>query len=145
MGEEFYCLLKLVSGEEVFSLISIDDSENENPIIIMQNPVIMKLLTTPKGSHLKVKPWIELSNEDIFIIRLDKVMTMTEIRDKKIIDIYKNYNSELNDYSNYEDQFVSQRDGRVPISKEMGYLSSVESFRNILEKMFKNSKDTKDN
>ena len=33
MGEEFYAIIKLVSGEEVFSLIMVDD-EQENPIII---------------------------------------------------------------------------------------------------------------
>ena len=43
MGEEFYAIIKLVSGEEIFSLIMVDD-EQENPIIIMQNPVLIKML-----------------------------------------------------------------------------------------------------
>ena len=42
MGEEFYAIIKLVSGEEIFSLIMVDD-EQENPIIIMQNPVLIKM------------------------------------------------------------------------------------------------------
>ena len=29
MGEEFYCILKLVSGEEVISLIAIDENDGE--------------------------------------------------------------------------------------------------------------------
>ena len=49
MGEEFYAIIKLVSGEEVFSLIMVDD-EQENPIIIMQNPIIIKMLHSPQGS-----------------------------------------------------------------------------------------------
>ena len=31
MGEEFHAIIKLVSGEEIFSLIMVDD-EDENPL-----------------------------------------------------------------------------------------------------------------
>ena len=30
MGEEFYCILKLVSGEEIISLITIDETGDES-------------------------------------------------------------------------------------------------------------------
>ena len=33
MGEEFYCILKLVSSEEILSLIMIDENDGD-PIII---------------------------------------------------------------------------------------------------------------
>ena len=144
MGEEFYCLLKLVSGEEVFALISVDDSNEENPIIIMQKPVIMNLITNSQGTHLKVKPWMDLTDEDIFMIRLDKVITMLEIKDKIIINIYKNYNSEYADYEDFKNEFMDERGGKVSISEEMGYISSVEYSRKKLEKMFNNSTDNKD-
>ena len=39
---EFYAVIKLVSGEEIFSLIDVD-LEPEDPIIILQNPVKMKV------------------------------------------------------------------------------------------------------
>ena len=42
MGEEFYCILKLVSGEEIISLITIDETGDE-AIIIAQSPLIMKI------------------------------------------------------------------------------------------------------
>jgi len=32
MGEEFYCCIKLISGEEILSLISIDDNDGD-PLI----------------------------------------------------------------------------------------------------------------
>ena len=41
MGEEFYSVLKLVTGEEIFALISVDDNDGD-PIILLQNPVIIK-------------------------------------------------------------------------------------------------------
>jgi hypothetical protein len=132
MGEEFYCIIKLVSGEEVFSLISVDDSEDD-PIIILQNPVIMIMVYANGNSFVKIKPWMELSNEDVFMIRLDKVITMTECNDGKLIDIYNNYIS-----SNNKSHDMSSN--KVKLTNEMGYKGSVEDFRNKLENLFKDLK-----
>lgn len=78
MGEEFYCILKLVSGEEIISLISLDDENNDDPLIILQNPIMIKIVEGPAGLMIKVKPWMELCEDDIYFIRMSKVMTMTE-------------------------------------------------------------------
>ena len=43
MGDEFYCILKLVSGEEILSLIMIDEN-NGDPIIILQNIKLFKMM-----------------------------------------------------------------------------------------------------
>ena len=137
MGEEFYAIIKLVSGEEVFSLIMVDDEE-ENPIIIMQNPIIIKMLHSPQGSFIKIKPWMELSEEDFFMIRLDKVLTMTESTNEKLIEVYNDY---ISDDSSSEIEMPS--DGRVKPDSRMGYLSTVEDARKTLENIFK-LKDTKE-
>ena len=60
MEDDFYASLKLISGEEIFSLISIDDNNGE-PIAILQNPLVMKIVQSPKGGFIKVRRWIELS------------------------------------------------------------------------------------
>ena len=41
--KDFYATIKLITGEEIFALISVDNEEDE-PVIIMQNPVVMKVL-----------------------------------------------------------------------------------------------------
>jgi len=130
MGEEFYAIIKLVSGEEVFSLIMVDDEE-ENPIIIMQNPIIIKMLHSPQGSFIKIKPWMELSEEDFFMIRLDKVLTMTESTNEKLIEVYNDY---ISDDSSSEIEMSS--DGRVKPDSKMGYVSTVEDARKNLEDIF---------
>ena len=134
MGEEFYCVLKLVSGEEIFSLISVDENDG-NPLIVLQNPVTMKLSQIPGGTALKVKPWMTMTNDDVFIIHLDKVITMTECKDKKLIDLYNHY---LQD----DDEGVYVPGGKVNVSKEMGYVSSVEESRKKLENLFKRNKES---
>ena len=40
MGEEFYAIIKLTSGEEILSVVCVDESEDE-PVIILNNPVTM--------------------------------------------------------------------------------------------------------
>ena len=130
MGEEFYAIIKLVSGEEVFSLIMVDD-EQENPIIIMQNPVIIKMLHSPQGGFIKVKPWMELSDEDFFMIRLDKVLTMTESTNEKLIEIYDNY------ISDDESEVEMISNGKVKPDSKMGYVSTVEDARKHLETLYK--------
>lgn len=134
MGEEFYCILKLVSGEEIFSLISVDDSE-ENPIIILQNPVVMALMHSQGNTFVKVKPWMELSDEDIFMIRLDKVITMSESKDKKLIDLYNNF------ISSDIDELMSN-ESKVKLTEDMGYKGSVEDFRKKLEDIYKGIKES---
>ena len=96
MGEEFYAIIKLISGEEILSLIMIDENDGE-PVIVLQNPITIKSFHTNNGEFIKVKPWIEMSDDDFFIINLDKVITMTETKNKKLIEIFENYNSDDKD------------------------------------------------
>ena len=83
---------------------------------------------------VKVKPWMDMTDETMFIIRLDKVITMIESKDQKLIDVYNNYNEE----SDQEEPL----DGCVMPTSKMGYLSSVKDARKDLEDLFK--KDIKD-
>ncbi len=135
MGEEFYCILKLVSGEEILSLIMVDENDGD-PILILQNPVIMKsMIDSTGGSYVKIKPWIEMSSDDMFLIKLDKVITMTETKDTKLIQLYEYY---LNDDS-VEEQ---KPDRQIKPSSSMGYVSSVAEARKKLENLFKGNKES---
>ena len=134
MGDEFYAILKLVSGEEIFSLIVVDNENDDDTVIVLQNPVLMWAVPSPTGTFIKVKPWMELPNEDIFMIRLDKVITMTESNDKKLIKMYNHY---INDESSEYDI-----NGLIKPDSEMGYISSVSDARKKLERLFKLNKET---
>jgi len=134
MGDEFYAILKLVSGEEIFSLIVVDNNETDDTVIVLQNPVLMWSNVTPTGTFIKVKPWMELPNEDIFMIRLDKVITMTESHDQKLIKMYNHY---INDENSEYDI-----NGLMKPNSEMGYISSVTDARKKLEKVFKLNQET---
>ena len=134
MEEEFYSIIKLVSGEEIFALVSVDEND-ENPILVLQNPVVISTVNTPGGSMIKVKPWLNLTEESMFMIRLDKVITMIESKDQRLIDVYNNYNDDT-------DEENISIDGCVMPTSKMGYISSVKDARKDLEDLFK--KDIKD-
>ena len=126
----------MISGEEVLSLVVIDDNDGD-PIVVLQNPIIMKMIESRFGTQIKVKPWMELSDEDFFFVKPEKIITMTETKNEKLIDIYNQYvNEEDND---------SMSPGKVKPSEDMGYLSSVKEARKNLENIFKlEVEDTKE-
>jgi hypothetical protein len=132
MGDEFYCSIKLVSGEEIFALISVDENDGD-PIIILQNPVIIEVIESPMGIFIKINPWMKIPDDDLYIIKLDKVITMTEIKDKQTIKMYNRYLRDSNGNTNNSEDET----GKVIISDKMGYLSSVEDARKRLEDLFK--------
>jgi len=133
MGEEFHAAIKLVTGEEIFALVCIDENDGD-PIIILQNPVIMKVMTNQVGQYVKVKPWMEIPTDDFFIIKYDKIVTMTEVKEGQMIRFYERY---IND----EDVDI-EMDGKVKISDKMGFISTVEDARKSLERIFKDLKES---
>ena len=127
MGDEFYAVLKLVTGEEIFALVSVDENDGD-PIIMLSNPVVMKMLYNGAGQYVKVRPWLELPTEDLFLMKYDKIVTMSEISDKQMIKFYNRY---LN-----EDDVDIELDGKVSLNPKMGLLTTVEDARQSLENIF---------
>tara|TARA_B100001094_G_C17939391_1_gene674727 strand:- start:330 stop:764 length:435 start_codon:yes stop_codon:yes gene_type:complete len=131
MEEEFYAIIKLISGEEIFSLVSIDENDGDS-IIVMQSPVTMRSFNHQGNSLMKIKPWIELSTDDIFVIKYDRIITMTETKDERIINVYNRYLTDEEDSNPFTNKLTS----KVNISEKMGYLNSVEESRKKLEDIF---------
>ena len=51
MGDEFYAIIKLVSGEEIFSMVCTDTNE-EDTILLLHHPVIMNMIQSSRGSFI---------------------------------------------------------------------------------------------
>ena len=131
MGEEFYSVIKLTTGEEIFALVSIDENDGD-PLLVMQNPVTMKMSRSSRGMTLRVKPWMEIPDDDFFIVRLDKIITMTEVKDESMIEFYNSYLEEdsTEDLSNPSSH-------KTKLTNKMGYVSTVEEAREMLENLYK--------
>jgi hypothetical protein len=129
MNEEFYAVLKLVSGEEIFSKVCAFE-ENENVLIVLDHPIFVETTFVPKlGVPVaKVNPWLNLTDETTFIIDREKVITMTEIKSEVLIKMHRRYVKEQNKSSN-----------KTKISPNMGYVASISEARVSLEKLYNSS------
>ena len=125
--DEFIATVKLVSGEEILTKVIVDYSSEEEQIII-DNPVICQEVRTA-GANVplgyKFEPWIKMTEEDVFVLSLDKIITLSEIKDDLVIKTYNNI---------IEGGFKRQH---PDIDRSMGYINSVDNARAIIEKLYK--------
>lgn len=76
---EFLAALKLVSGEEILSMVTHVQDVNGDYLIV-ENPIQVEEITLPnKVVGAKVSPWMKFSKEEEFIIPKDKVITIVEV------------------------------------------------------------------
>lgn len=127
MEDDFYAIIKLISGEEILSKVCPCD-ENDRVMLILDNPITIESVTIRQLgiSTIKVSPWLKFADDSMFIMDIEKVITMTEINDENLIKMHKKFVRERNKKSNKSD-----------LTSKMGYLSSIDSARVSLEKLFK--------
>jgi hypothetical protein len=123
MEQEFYASIKLVSGEEIFALVSSTEEDNRT-LLLLENPIIIEPILSKNQSIVKykVKPWMMIPDDDIYVIDMNKVITMTEIHDETIIKMYEKFN---------------RTSSQVSLDKKMGLISKVDEARKMLEKLYK--------
>ena len=129
MEEDFYATLKLKTGEEIFAKVAASE-ENEKTMLILSNPV---MVGTVKGKSnvigYQVEPWIKTSTEDMFIININDVLTMTESSDIEMIMMHQSFVRSVDKESSNSYQ----------IDRKMGYIGNVNDTKEILEKLYKSS------
>ena len=126
--EDFYATVKLKTGEEIFAKIAASEEEDRT-MLIVSNPIIVSEIKSRSGTiGYKIEPWLKTTTEDMFIINLEDVLTLSESSDIEMIMMYQNYIRQ------------STKDGnQSKLSRRMGYLANVNDAKEILEKLYKNS------
>lgn len=134
MEEDFYAVIKLISGEEIFSIVCPSE-EDEKTMLILNNPVTIEVIVMKQigMQGYKIDPWLKFADDDTFLLNMDKVLTISEVRDPETIEMYHKF---LRQQEN--------KNSKNALSKEMGYLSSVSEARKRLEKIYRGQFDTKD-
>ena len=125
--DEFYASLKLVSGEEILALVVVDNTGKPENIVI-SNPVVCQEIRS-SGTNIpmgyKFEPWMKLTDDDTYVLPLEKVITLSQITSNEIVDTYK-------DVVEYGFNATNP-----DITKDMGYVTSVSKARDILEKLYR--------
>ena len=133
MEDEFYSTIKLVTGEEIFSIVTIDPEAPET--LILQDPVVIQVIHGARGSYVRVEPWLHIPNDDFFFVNYNKVVTMTEIdEDHDMIEYYCNYLAEKLEQK-YGPVFKNKGKKTRP-SEKMGYKGTVKDAKKKLEDIF---------
>ena len=125
--DDFYGTIKFKNGEEIFAKVAASD-EGDRTMLIVHTPVMVSEVKAKGGIvGYKVEPWLKTSREDMFIINMDNILTLSESGDMEMIMMYKRY---LKDTE-------SDRKNNLKINRRMGYLGTVDETRDSLEKLFK--------
>ena len=127
--EDFYATLKLKTGEEIFAKVAASEEEDKT-LLIVSNPIIVNEIKGRTGTvGYKLEPWLKTTTEDMFIINLEDVLTLSESSDIEMIMMYQSY-IRSND---------KNRKSESKLNRRMGYISNVNDAKEILEKLYKNS------
>ena len=132
--EEFLAAIKLVSGEEILGKVIVDYSSPEEKIIV-ENPLICHEVRS-YGANIpmgyKFEPWIKMSDEDVFIVHMTSIITMSEIKDKNVVKTY----------AEIVEKGFDRKDPEL--TREMGSIGTVKDCRDMIEKLYKGDDATKD-
>ena len=133
MEDDFYATIKFKNGEEIFAKVAASEEEDRTMLVIHNPITAVEIKQRGQMVGYKVEPWLKTTKEDMFIINMSDVLTISESSDIHMINMFQ--------------QFVqdSARDkkGQPKLSRKMGYISNVHDAKDILEKLYKSSPNNK--
>ena len=133
--DDFYATLKLKSGEEIFARVAASEEEGRTMLII-NHPIVVSEIRGRSGIvGYKVEPWLKTTKEDMFIMNLDNVMTLSESTDMEMICMHQNFMRDSQDDAQQH----------TKLNRRMGYVATVNAARAKLEEIYKDSQNNSPN
>lgn len=127
--EDFYATVKLKTGEEIFAKVAASE-EDDRTLLLISNPIIVnEIKNKGKIAGYKIEPWLKTTTDDMFMINIEDVLTMSESTDIEMIMMYQDYVRSSNKQSNNESI----------IDRKMGRIGNVNDAKEILEKIYKSN------
>ena len=118
---EFLAAMKLVSGEELLSMVTSVHDENGDYLIV-ENPIeVEEVLLPNKQAGAKVQPWMKFSREEQFVIPKEHIITIVEVTEEVAIFYHMSLRKLNSDF----------------ITDAKGKISTVDEARIKLDKIFK--------
>jgi len=118
---EFLAAIKLVSGEELLSMVTSVHDENGDYLIV-ENPIEVEEVILPnKQAGAKVQPWMKFSREEQFVIPKEHIITIVEVAEEVAIFYHMSLRKLNTDF----------------ITDAKGKISTVDEARIKLDKIFK--------
>ena len=130
--QEFLATLKLVSGEEVISMVLYLEDEDK---VLLSNPFLVEQSKQRQGQlevvGFSFKEWVMASFDDMYIISRDHIITITEVQGP----IKEFYEKNLEKIQSHKQ--LLHKPNKLP--RKSGYLGSINDTKNTLENIYKKS------
>ena len=125
--DDFYCTIKFKSGDEIFAKVAAEE-DDDRTMLLVSNPIMVEEVKV-RGTIVghKFEPWLKSTKEDMFIVNIDDVLTMSESEDIDMILYYQDYIRKMH------------KGNHAQLDRKMGYLSTVQDAKEVLEKLYKSS------
>jgi len=127
--EDFYATVKLKTGEEIFAKVAASEEEDRTFLLVSNPIVVSEIKERGKLIGYKLEPWLKTTTEDMFILNLNDVLTLSESYDSEMIMMYQSFIR----------QSLKERNKQSKIDRRMGYIANVNDAKELLEKLYKNS------
>ena len=127
MEDDFYATLKFKNGEEIFCKVAPSEEDNRTMLVVSHPITVCEVKAKGGIVGYKVEPWLKTSNEDLFILNMNDILTMSESTDSEMIMMYQSFVKDS----------TQLKTNRSNMSRKMGYLGKVDDTKKILEKIFK--------
>ena len=112
--------------------------------LIIQDPVCIESIHGPRGSYLRIEPWMQVPKDQFYFIDKSKIITMTEVEhDHEMVEYYTNYLLDAAEDRANGFRSTSNSNGKVKPSEKMGYLGTVNTAKKKLEELFQLEVDPK--
>jgi|TARA_B100001964_G_C14242004_1_gene605486 hypothetical protein len=122
--DNFYATIKFKSGEEIFAQITASEEEDRTMLLVSNPITVEEVRMKGRTCGYKFEPWLKTTKEDLFVIDLDNVLTMSESADVEMICYYQDFIRRHN------------KDSNTKLDRKMGHLGSVNDAKKLLEELF---------
>ena len=122
--DDFYATIKFKSGEEIYAKVAASEEDNRTMLIVSNPITVEEVSIRGRISGYKFEPWLKTSRDDMFIINLDDVLTLSESSDMEMIVYYQDFIRRNN------------KTTHTKLDRKLGHLGTVNDAKKSLEKLF---------
>ena len=128
MQDDFYATIKFKSGEEIFALVGYSEEEDRT-FLLLESPITIEKIRNRGGVQgFRVEPWLKTSKEELFVVNMDDVLTISESKDLETIAMHETFSRQYDDYNQEK-----------KLNRKMGYISTISEAKKSLEKLYNKS------
>ena len=126
--DDFYATIKFKSGEEIFAKVAYSE-EKDRTFLLLECPIMIEKIKNRGGIQgFRVEPWLKTTKEDLFVVNIDDVLTLTESHDLETITMHETFSQQY-------DKFNTEK----KLNRKMGYISTIKEAKMSLEKLYNKS------